>query len=118
MGIFNALYAGVNGINSNGNAISIIGDNISNVNTVGFKSSKAAFEDILAGSDANIGLGSRISDVNAEFSQGGFESSSSVTDLAIDGVGFFVVRNPSDGSVFYSRAGQFSIDKEGYVVNT
>lgn len=116
MGIFSALFAGVNGINSNGNVISVIGDNISNVNTVGFKSSRAEFEDILAG--GGIGLGSRVSNVSNDFGQGGFESTSSVTDLAIDGEGFFVVKNPDDGSTSYSRAGQFTLDKQGYVVNS
>ncbi len=118
MGIFNALFAGVNGINANGNAISSLGDNIANVNTIGFKASRASFEDILAGNQSNIGLGSRISNVTPQFSQGGFESSSSVTDLAIDGSGFFVVKSPTDDGTFYSRAGQYIIDKDGYVVNT
>ncbi len=116
MGIFNAMYAGVNGINSNGNAISIIGDNISNVNTVGFKASRPEFEDILTG--ANTGLGSRITGVSALFSQGGFESTSSVTDMAIDGRGFFVVQNPTDGSNYFSRAGQFVVDKDGFLVTS
>lgn len=115
MGIFSALSAGVNGINANGNTISVIGDNIANVNTIGFKSSRAEFEDILAG--GGVGLGSRISSITAQFSQGGFQSSSSVTDLAIDGKGFFVMRNPDDGSALYSRAGQFRVDKDGYLVN-
>jgi len=118
MGIFNALFAGVNGINSNGNAISILGDNIANVNTIGFKASRAAFEDILAGNESNIGLGSRISSVSPQFSQGGFESSTSLTDLAIDGSGFFIVKNPADGAELYSRAGQFVIDKDGFMVNS
>ncbi len=117
MGLFSALFAGVNGINSNGNVISVIGDNIANVNTIGFKGSRAVFEDILAGAESNIGLGSRIAAITPQFSQGGFESSSNVTDMAIDGNGFFVVRNDNDGSTFYSRAGQFSLDKEGYLVN-
>lgn len=115
MGIFSALFAGVNGINSNGDVISVIGDNIANVNTVGFKSYRASFEDVLAG--AGIGLGSRVSDVTAEFSQGGFESSGNVTDLAIDGSGFFQVIDPNDSSVFFTRAGQFNINKDGYLVN-
>ncbi|MBX7148462.1 flagellar hook protein FlgE [bacterium] len=115
MGIFTALFSGVNGINSNGNVISVIGDNIANVNTIGFKGNKAQFEDILAGNDT--GLGSRVSVVNPEFSQGGFESTGSVTDMAIDGDGFFILENPTDGSTFYSRAGQFIVDKDGYLVN-
>lgn len=116
MGIFSALFSGVNGINSNGNVISVIGDNIANVNTIGFKASRASFEDILAGSESNIGLGSRVSSVTPQFNQGGFESSSSVTDLAIDGSGFFVVKS-ADGSTFYSRAGQFQVNKAGNMVN-
>lgn len=116
MGLFSALFAGVNGINSNGNVISVIGDNIANVNTIGYKGSRAVFEDILAGSDTNIGLGSRVADINGQFNQGGFESSSSVTDLAIDGEGFFVVQS-DDGSQFYTRAGQFSVNKDGDIVN-
>ncbi len=115
MGIFSALFAGVNGINSSGNVISVIGDNIANVNTVGFKASRAQFEDIMAGS--GVGLGSRIAAITGEFSQGGFESTSNVTDMSVDGKGFFVVRNSDDGSLFYTRAGQFSINKEGYLVN-
>ncbi len=112
MGIFSALFAGVNGINSNGSVISVIGDNIANVNTIGYKSSRAAFEDILAGSSSNIGLGSRVSNVSPQFNQGGFESSSSVTDMAIDGKGFFVVQ-ATDGTSHYTRAGQFLIDRTG-----
>lgn len=117
MGLFSALFAGVNGLNANGNVISVIGDNIANVNTIGYKSSRASFEDILAGADSNTGLGSRVSNIRAQFGQGGFESSSSVTDMAIDGKGFFVLQNSLDGSVVYSRAGQFSINSEGYLVN-
>ncbi len=117
MGLFSALFAGVNGINSNGNVISVIGDNIANVNTIGYKGSRASFEDILAGAESNVGLGSRISSITPQFSQGGFESSSNVTDMAIDGAGFFVLRNASDGSISYSRAGQFNINKDGFLVN-
>ncbi|MBI4239298.1 MAG: flagellar hook protein FlgE [Deltaproteobacteria bacterium] len=117
MGIFSALFSGVNGINSNGSVVSVIGDNIANVNTVGYKASRASFEDILAGSESNVGLGSRISSVDPLFGQGGFESSSSVTDMAIDGNGFFMVENATDSSAFYSRAGQFHINKDGFIVN-
>ncbi len=118
MGLFSALFAGVNGLNANGNVISVIGDNIANVNTIGYKASRASFEDILAGSESNIGLGSRVSNISPQFGQGGFESSSSVTDMAIDGRGFFVVKNSIDGSLFYTRAGQFSFNKEGFLVNS
>lgn len=117
MSIFTALFAGVNGINSNGDVVSLIGDNIANVNTVGFKSSRAEFEDILAGSSSISGLGSRIQNVSTAFGQGGFESSTSVTDLAVDGTGFFAARDIRTSETVYTRAGQFLIDKDGYVVN-
>ncbi len=117
MGIFTALYAGVNGIGSNGEVISVIGDNVSNVNTIGFKSGLAQFEDILAGQSQNIGLGSRISDVSTQFTQGGFESTGSTTDFAVDGNGFLTVVDPTDGSTYFTRAGQFSLDDEGFLIN-
>lgn len=117
MSIFTALFAGVNGINSNGDVVSLIGDNIANVNTIGFKSARAEFEDILAGSSSISGLGSRINNVATAFGQGGFESSTSVTDLAVDGTGFFSVRDTTTTDTLYTRSGQFFIDKDGFVVN-
>lgn len=117
MGLFSALFAGVNGINSNGNVISVIGDNIANVNTIGYKGSRAQFEDVMAGS-SNTGLGSRVAAVTPQFSQGGFESTSSVTDMAVDGKGFFVLKSSTDSSTYFSRAGQFVINKDGYLVNS
>lgn len=118
MSVFTALFAGVNGINSNGTVTALIGDNIANVNTAGFKSTRAEFEDILAGSSAAAGLGSRIAGTTTLFAQGGFESTSTVTDLAIDGNGFFPVRDTANNTTLYTRAGQFFIDKNGYVVNS
>jgi len=115
MGIFSALFSGVNGINASGNVMSVIGDNIANVNTVGYKSSRAQFEDIMAGS--GVGLGSRIAAVTGQFSQGGFESTSEVTDVSLDGKGFFQLKDPNDGSTYYTRAGQFNLDKDGYLIN-
>lgn len=117
MGIFTALYSGVNGINSNGQVISVVGDNISNVNTTGFKGGQAQFEDILAGQEMNVGLGSRISDIQTQYTQGGFESTGSVTDLAIDGNGFFMVKSPGGDYTYYTRAGQFAVNNDGYLVN-
>ncbi len=117
MSVFSALFSGVNGINSNGEVTSLIGDNIANVNTTGFKSTRAEFEDILAGSSAVSGLGSRVAGATTLYAQGGFESTSTVTDMAIDGKGFFVVRDTANSDDLYTRAGQFNIDKDGYMVN-
>lgn len=117
MSVFTALFSGVNGINSNGEAVSVIGDNIANVNTSGYKSSRPEFEDIMAGTSSVSGLGSTMKDTTTVFSQGGFESTSVTTDMAIDGSGFFVVRDIAANNTYYSRSGQFYLDKDGYLIN-
>ncbi len=115
-----SLYTAVSGITSNGTALTVIGDNIANMNTVGFKGSRVSFGDILsqtlAGGSSQIGRGVLLSKVSALFSQGSFQTSESVLDMAIDGEGFFIVRENS-GARFYTRAGQFSLNKDGYIVN-
>ena len=118
MSILSSLFSGISGLNTNGNAMSVIGDNIANVNTVGFKSSSVTFEDLLGASVSggnSIGAGTALSSVNFDFSQGAFETTGAATDLAIDGRGFFVVHK--DGSDYYSRAGRFHFDKDGVLVN-
>ncbi|MBI2371535.1 MAG: flagellar hook-basal body complex protein, partial [Deltaproteobacteria bacterium] len=115
MSILSSLFSGISGLNAHGNAISVIGNNISNVNTVGFKASRATFADTLSqalsGGGIRVGRGVQLSSVNPIFEQGSFETTSSPTDMAIDGGGYFVAKN-SDGT-FYTRAGQFSLDKSG-----
>lgn len=118
MALTGALFAGVSGINANGNAMNIIGDNIANVNTVGFKSSRAVFFDLLSADvgGTKVGLGSRLADAQRSFVQGGVETTNSPTDIAIQGRGFFVLRDAA-GASFYSRAGQFVLDDQGNLVN-
>ena len=118
MALTGALFAGVSGINSNGNAMNIIGDNIANANTIGFKSSRAVFFDLLSADvgGTKIGLGSRLAASERAFVQGGVETTNSATDLAIQGHGLFIL-NDAQGGQFYSRAGQFSIDKDGNLAN-
>lgn len=118
MPLTGALFSGVSGINTNGNAMNIIGDNIANVNTVGFKSTRAVFADLLSVQmgGAKIGTGSRLASADRIFSQGGIESTNNVTDMAIQGNGLFVLRN-NEGGTFYTRAGQFNLDKRGVLVN-
>jgi flagellar hook protein FlgE len=113
-----ALFAGVSGINANGNAMNIIGDNVANVNTIGFKSSRAVFFDLLSADvgGTKVGLGSRLADAQRTFVQGGVETTNSPTDMAIQGRGLFVLRDTA-GASFYSRAGQFVLDDEGNLVN-
>jgi flagellar hook protein FlgE len=112
-----SLFTAVSGMNANGTALSVIGDNVANMNTTGFKASRAAFGDILAQqvSEGQIGRGVMISSVSPSFTQGTFENTSNVTDLAVDGDGMFIVEDAA--GTYYTRAGQFNINKDGYVVN-
>lgn len=119
--MLSSLFTGVSGLNANGTALSVIGDNIANMNTVGFKSSRTSFGDVLsqtlggAGGSSQVGRGVSVTSVDPLFSQGSFETSANSLDLAIEGSGFFMV-NEGD-TRFFTRAGQFSIDKTGNIVN-
>lgn len=123
MSIISGLYSGVSGLSSQANAMAVIGDNIANMNTIGFKGSSICFEDMLAqtintaSGTSQVGRGVALSSVTASFQQGSFESTSRPTDLAIGGKGFFVVRAQGAQTNYYTRAGQFSFDPEGYFVN-
>ncbi len=124
MGLTSSLFSGVSGLSVLGDAMTVIGDNIANVNTVGFKSSRVTFQDILSqtvatqSGSAQVGRGTAMGDVTQAFGQGSFESTESPTDLAIGGDGFFIVRHPTDvQNEFYTRAGGFRFDKDGNFVN-
>ena len=103
--------------------MTVIGDNIANVNTVGFKGSRVTFQDVLSQTVATtagtsqVGRGTSLADITSSFSQGSFESTDSTTDLAIGGEGFFVVRDPGSQTEYYSRAGEFRFDKDGNFSN-
>ncbi len=123
MALSSALFSGISGLSNLGNAMQIIGDNISNVNTVGFKSSSFTFQDLLSqnmftrAGTSQVGRGTALSDIYATFEQGSFESTGNTTDLAIGGDGFFAVREPTTNSLFYTRAGNFRFDKDGNMIN-
>ncbi|MFH0730506.1 MAG: flagellar hook protein FlgE [Pseudomonadota bacterium] len=124
MGLTSSLFSGVSGLAALGNSMTVIGDNIANVNTVGFKSSRVLFQDILSqtvatqSGSAQVGRGTSLGDVTAAFDQGSFESTESATDLAVGGEGFFIVRDPNNAeNQFYTRAGSFRFDKDGNFVN-
>ena len=116
-----ALFSSVSGLDTTSTAISTIGDNIANVNTPGFKERRAEFGDVLGQTISSIagftfaGAGSKVSGIRALFSQGTFETTNRPTDLAIEGRGFFIL--DSDQGRFYSRAGIFNVDSEGFMVN-
>ena len=119
MSLIGTLTTGVSGVITNSRALNIIGDNISNVNTTGFKSSRAVFGDLFSTSLAGgtltsqVGKGAQLLGSLQSFEQGAFENSTSSLDLAIDGNGFFVV-NDGTGN-FYTRAGQFRVNENGLV---
>jgi flagellar hook protein FlgE len=117
------MSSAVSGIQSSSAELSVISDNIANANTVGFKAERAAFEDALymsvLGGGGQIGLGSRLEAVQKILTQGALTSTGLNTDMALQGRGFFVVHGEYAGEVgeFYTRAGQTSFDKDGYLVN-
>ncbi|MGO4580926.1 flagellar hook protein FlgE [Cupriavidus sp. 2TAF22] len=106
---------GVSGINAAASNLDVIGNNIANANTVGYKQSTAQFADVYAGT--KIGLGVTVNSVVQSFNQGNIESSGSSLDVAItNGNGFFRLTDAT-GSVFYSRNGQFSRQPDGSITN-
>jgi flagellar hook protein FlgE len=123
MGLSSSLYSAISGLNANSNAMSVIGNNLANTNTVGFKTSRTVFADMLssavsgAGGINQIGNGATLSTIDNIFSQGTFENTSSSTDMAIEGEGFFVMRAPDNDQTYFTRAGSFRFDDDGYLVN-
>jgi flagellar hook protein FlgE len=123
MALSSALFSGISGLTNLGNAMQIIGDNIANLNTIGFKSSSFTFQDLLSQSmftrsgTSQVGRGTAISDVYASFEQGSFETTGNTTDLAIGGDGFFAVRESGTNSLYYTRAGNFRFNRDGQMIN-
>jgi flagellar hook protein FlgE len=115
------MYTGVSGIQSNGEALGIISDNIANANTTGFKTSRAEFADVVAKSlkgvlgGNQIGRGAKLNGVTQIFSQGSVTATDKATDVALSGDGFFVLDGPEGRT--YSRNGSFNFNKDGELVN-
>jgi flagellar hook protein FlgE len=126
MTVLSSMNSGVSGLKAESDALGVTGDNIANVNTSGFKAQRAVFEDvlghsILAGTSSGLpGSGVRVGDVQQMFTQGTLSNTGVSTDVALNGDGFFVVKGTVDGvsSDFYTRAGEFAIDKDGKLTNT
>jgi flagellar hook protein FlgE len=111
---------GLSGLNGAAKSLDVIGNNIANASTVGFKGAQAQFADVYASSlngagGVTAGIGVKVSTIAQQFTQGNIESSNNSLDVAINGQGFF--RTVSSGMVQYSRNGQFSLDKDGYMTN-
>ncbi|AIO75049.1 flagellar hook protein FlgE [Burkholderia multivorans] len=112
---------GLSGLAGASNALDVIGNNIANANTVGFKSSTAQFSDMYANSIATsvntqIGIGTALASVQQQFGQGTINTTNSSLDVAINGNGFFQMSN--NGTITYTRDGTFQRDKNGYIVNS
>ena len=124
MSLFGAMTASVSGLGAQGQAISVISDNLANTNTIGYKSSRSLFSQLVTSAGNNVAYNAGGVDTNVrrtQNTQGSFITSSSKTDLAISGNGFFRVAdnkvNSTNTSFYFTRAGSFSEDKEGYLVN-
>ncbi|MBN2427693.1 MAG: flagellar hook protein FlgE [Deltaproteobacteria bacterium] len=124
MGLSSALYSGVSGMAATSNAMNVVGNNIANSNTVGYKASRTVFADLLSnqvsssGGMTQVGTGVGMASVDSIFSQGTFENTESNTDLAIEGAGFFILADGTTGTSVYSRDGSFHFDEIGQLVNT
>ena len=122
MSLSTAMYSGLSGLNSFGEAMSVVGDNIANLNTTGYKYSTVHFEDLMSqmiptGSGPGQVGRARIDDVSTIWQQGSLENSSSDTDVAITGTGFLVVKDTNNNSLFYTRDGHFTLDKDGNLIS-
>jgi flagellar hook protein FlgE len=126
MSLYSSFYASLSGLSANASALSVIGNNLANLNTVGFKGSSSSFQDLFNaqvggstqgnGNPIQVGLGIRLGSVSQNFAQGSFQSTANVLDMAVSGNGFFMVQ-PKTGGYMYTRAGNFTIDKSGALVD-
>ncbi|MEI6704424.1 MAG: flagellar hook-basal body complex protein, partial [Deltaproteobacteria bacterium] len=118
MSLSGAMNVGVTGLSSNAEAITVVGNNIANVNTVGFKEGRTIFSDMLSANinAGQVGRGGQIQAVQNIFSQGSFENTSSGNDLAIQGDAMFVVQD-ANGSQYFTRAGAFDYNKSNILTN-
>ena len=119
-----AFTTALSGLNAASNNLAVTGNNIANANTVGFKKSRSEFADVYASSLGGVsnttpGAGVRVSNVAQQFNQGNLQFTDNNLDLAISGEGFFTLaKSPTEvNDLFYSRSGEFKLDKDGYMVN-
>lgn len=132
MPLIGTLTSGVSALRSFTKGLEVIGNNIANVNTTAYKSNQASFSDSFSNtlrgsapstatgsnqSAMQVGTGVTLNGISTNFTQGSVSSTGSTTDLAISGNGYFIVENPTDGSLYATRAGEFRWDDQGYLVN-
>ena len=125
-----SLYAGVSGMQNHQTRLDVIGNNVANVNTTGFKRGRVNFQDMISQqmsgaaspttevggvNPKEVGLGVTVAAIDTVFTQGNLQTTGVSTDVAIQGNGFFILKNGEES--FYTRAGAFSLDSEGTLVN-
>ncbi|OQY34538.1 MAG: flagellar hook protein FlgE [Spirochaetaceae bacterium 4572_59] len=125
-----SLYSGVSGLQNHQTRMDVIGNNVSNVNTIGFKKGRVIFQDMISQgmrgaarpteelggvNPVQVGLGMTVATIDTIHTQGSLQTTGNATDLAIQGNGFFILQ--SGDKEFYSRAGAFGLDEGGMLVN-
>ncbi len=125
-----SLYAGVSGMQNHQTRMDVIGNNVANVSTTGFKRGRVNFQDMISQqlsgaakpneekggvNPKEVGLGMSVASIDTIFNQGNLQSTGVATDIAIQGNGFFILKNGDE--TFYSRAGTFGVDENGTLVN-
>ncbi len=127
MSLYSSFYSSLSGLSANSGMLGVIGNNLSNLNTIGYKGSSSSFADLFSaslgsngtsgnGNPMQVGLGTQLGAISQNFGQGSFQSTGNVTDMAVSGQGVFMLQR-SDGSQVCSRAGNFIVDRNGFLVN-
>jgi len=131
MSLIGTLTSGVSALRTFSKGLEVIGNNIANINTTGYKSSQANFSDSFSNtlrasapsagttssqSAVQVGTGVQLASITSNFGQGALTSTGNVTDLGISGKGFFIVKDAASGTQYATRDGQFRVDDKGYVV--
>lgn len=114
-----SLSTGISALNAYAQSLGIIGDNIANVKTTSYKANQVTFANLLSETmeAKRYGDGVKLWNVNTSWAQGAPETTGNPTDLAINGEGFFTLRDTANNATYYSRAGQFNFEKNGYLIN-
>ncbi|CAM2068548.1 Flagellar hook protein FlgE [Sulfidibacter corallicola] len=121
--LLGSFYSGLSGLSANAVALNVIGNNLANINTTGFKRSSAQFAQIMSntisgvngsGNPLQVGLGTRTTEINAKFEQGSIQTTGIKSHLAVQGEGFFAINQ--GGNTMYTRSGNFGFDQEGFMV--
>ncbi|MFA6412165.1 MAG: flagellar hook-basal body complex protein [Syntrophales bacterium] len=118
-----ALWIGTTGLSASTKEMDVIGNNLANSNTIGYKCGQVSFSSMLSQSlsggsgNQQVGQGVGVAAVSTSFAQGSYETTGSATDLAIDGTGFFIVKNAKDDLTYYTRAGSFFLNESGDLVD-